>query len=125
MRHRNISLIVLILGFFIPTFSLQPAAQAKLISTESYLSVQRSGDLEQVQAFLAQDEVREQLVTLGVDPELVDQRVNMMTADELAQVQHHINDLPAGGDALAIIGAVFLVLLILELVGVTNIFNKL
>jgi hypothetical protein len=35
-----------------------------------------------------------------------------------------IDSLPAGGDAIAVIGVVFLVLLILELVGVTNIFTK-
>ena len=33
-------------------------------------------------------------------------------------------NLPAGGDVIAVIGVVFLVLLILELVGVTNVFNR-
>jgi uncharacterized membrane protein (Fun14 family) len=33
-------------------------------------------------------------------------------------------DMPAGGDALAIIGIVFLVLMILEAVGVIDIFKK-
>jgi hypothetical protein len=35
-----------------------------------------------------------------------------------------MEQMPAGGDALAIIGIVFLVLLILEAVGVTDIFKK-
>jgi uncharacterized membrane protein (Fun14 family) len=35
-----------------------------------------------------------------------------------------MDTLPAGGDALAIIGIVFLVLIILEVVGVIDIFKK-
>ena len=35
-----------------------------------------------------------------------------------------MGELPAGGDALAVIGVVFLVLIILELVGVIDIFKK-
>ena len=40
---------------------------------------------------------------------------------------HHRADMrnaPAGGDALALIGAVFVILLILELTGVIDIFKK-
>jgi uncharacterized membrane protein (Fun14 family) len=35
-----------------------------------------------------------------------------------------MDQMPAGGDALAVIGIVFLVLIILELVGVIDIFKK-
>jgi uncharacterized membrane protein (Fun14 family) len=35
-----------------------------------------------------------------------------------------LDEAPAGGDALAVIGIVFLVLLILELTGVIDIFKK-
>ena len=49
-----------------------------------------------------------------------------MPDQELQQLADRLQDLPAGGDsALAVIGVVFLVLLILELVGVTNIFTGL
>ena len=37
---------------------------------------------------------------------------------------NQLADLPAGGDALAVVGALFLVLLILEVVGVIDIFKK-
>jgi len=48
-----------------------------------------------------------------------------VAGQELSHLQNHINDLPAGSSALALLGAVFLVLIVLELVGVTNIFSKL
>ena len=35
-----------------------------------------------------------------------------------------MQDAPAGGDVLVLVGAVFVVLLILELTGVTDIFKK-
>ena len=43
---------------------------------------------------------------------------------EISQLQNHLNDLPAGGGAIEVIGIVFIVILILELVGVIDIFKK-
>ena len=43
---------------------------------------------------------------------------------ELHQLAVDMRNAPAGGDALALIGAVFVVLLILELTGVIDIFKK-
>ena len=51
-------------------------------------------------------------------------RVDQMTSAELASFESSLNQGIVGGDALAIIGTVFLVLLILELVGVTDIFKS-
>ena len=50
-------------------------------------------------------------------------RVAALSTEELRQLKLQIDELPAGG-LLAVIGVVFVVLLILELVGVTNIFNN-
>ena len=43
---------------------------------------------------------------------------------EVATLAGQIGEAPAGGDALAVIGIVFVVLVILELVGVIDIFKK-
>ncbi len=104
---------------------LTPVAQATVIDTRTILTAQAAAPEADVQAFLARGEVREQMILLGVDPDKASARVAALTAQEISQLQRHINDLPAGSNALALIGAVFLVLLILELVGVTNIFNRL
>ena len=47
-----------------------------------------------------------------------------MTPDELARLSRGLDELPAGAGALEVIGVVFLVLLLLELVGVIDIFKK-
>lgn len=101
-------------------------AQAAVIGTQQALAVeQRAALLDEVQAKLAREEVRRALVELGVDPRQAQQRVAALSDQELAQLNGRLDDLPAGGDgALALIGAVFLVLLILELTGVIDVFKR-
>jgi hypothetical protein len=84
----------------------------------------RAADLSTVTAALARDQVRAQMLALGVDPAAVDARVARLTDAELRTLAERMDTLPAGGDALAIIGIVFLVLIILEVVGVIDIFKK-
>ena len=61
---------------------------------------------------------------MGVDASAVEQRVARLSDQELHQLAVDMRNAPAGGDALALIGAVFVVLLILELTGVIDIFKK-
>lgn len=105
--------------------SSPPVAQAALVGTlQAVESGTRSLDLEKVNAALARDQVRDQMVALGVDPTVVDARVARLTDSELRSLAERMDQMPAGGDALAVIGIVFLVLIILELVGVIDIFKK-
>jgi hypothetical protein len=100
-------------------------AEAGLIGTlQAVEAGTRSTDLAAVNAALARDQVREQLVALGVDPAQVESRVAALTDGELRALADKVADAPAGGDALAVIGIVFIVLLILEAVGVIDIFKK-
>ena len=118
-------IIVPLLVTFCIVSALTPGAQATVIDTRTILATQADSPQVAVQAFLARGEVQEQLVALGVDLADASGRVAALTDQELSLLQNHINDLPAGSSALAVLGAVFLVLLVLELVGVTNIFSKL
>jgi hypothetical protein len=109
---------------FLGVTSLQPAVAA-MIGTETALAAQeREWQIDRVQAFLERDAVQQQMADLGVPPEAAAARVAGLTDAELAEINGRLDELPAGGSALAVIGVVFVVLLILELVGVTNIFTK-
>jgi hypothetical protein len=100
-------------------------AEAGLIGTLQAVEVgTRSGDLATVNAALAREQVRAQLLALGVDPAQVEARVAALTDSELRALAGKVSEAPAGGDALAVIGVVFLVLLILEAVGVIDVFKK-
>jgi hypothetical protein len=100
-------------------------AQAALVGTlQAVESGTRDLDLARVNATLERAQVRDEMVALGVDPAVVDARVARLTDSELRSLAERMDQMPAGGDALAIIGIVFLVLIILELVGVIDIFKK-
>ena len=100
-------------------------AQAELIGTlQAVEASTRAQDLATVSSALARDQVRSQFVALGVDPAQVETRVAALTDSELRTLAGKISEAPAGADALAVIGIVFLVLLILEAVGVIDVFKK-
>lgn len=100
-------------------------ATASVISTQQALSAEMRASTEtDVRASLARDDVRQAMQQLGVDPADADTRIASLSDAELLRMQGELDQLPAGGGALAVIGVVFVVLLILELVGVINIFNK-
>jgi hypothetical protein len=72
---------------------------------------------------LDREDVLAGLKAHGVTPTDVKARVAAMTDDEVAQLAGQIDSLPAGGsDALTIIVVAFLILLILDIIGVTHIF---
>jgi hypothetical protein len=99
-------------------------AFAAMIGTERVIATEQNREhIDRVAAFLARDDVAQELQKYGVEPADAQARVEAMTPQELTQLSAEIDQLPAGSGALAIVGVVFVVLLILELVGVTNIFS--
>ena len=52
------------------------------------------------------------------------ERLNGLSHAELLELEGQLDSQVAGGDIIGLIGAVFVVLLILELVGVTDIFKS-
>ena len=100
-------------------------ANAAMIGTlQAVESASRDHDLAAVNAALSRDEVRQQFAALGVDPAAIDSRIAALTDSELNALATQLHEMPAGADALAVIGIVFVVLLILEMVGVIDIFKK-
>lgn len=100
-------------------------ANAAMIGTlQAVESASRDHDLAAVNAALSRDEVRQQFAALGVDPAAIDSRIAALTDSELNSLAMQLQEMPAGADALAVIGIVFVVLLILEMVGVIDIFKK-
>lgn len=76
-----------------------------------------------IQAALDRDDVRAQLLALGVDPADAQARVAALTDAEAQQLAAEMDQLPAGG--ASVIGAavfVFLVLLFTDIMGWTNVF---
>lgn len=101
-------------------------AYARIVSTETaVLDGQRMERIDRIQVALARSDVTQAMIALGVNPTDAAQRVAGLTDAELARLDGQLGKLPAGSTSLlAVIGIVAVVLIILELVGAINIFNK-
>jgi hypothetical protein len=100
-------------------------AQAEIIGTLAGLeSSQRAADLAKIGDVLARDEARARMRALGVDEGQVEMRLARLTDAELNALARRVDEMPAGAGILEVVGIVFVVLLILEAVGVIDIFKK-
>lgn len=98
-----------------------------MISTEQVIqNADSSDDRAKIEAFLAREDVQKELIQLGVDPQEAADRVTSLTDQEVRQIAGHLEELPAGEGAVgAVVGAavlIFLVLLITDLLGLTDVF---
>ncbi len=116
---------VALLSLSVIALGLQQPALAGVVGTAEAVAAARGENPRAVvDAALARQDVRQQLTALGVDPADVEGRLAALSEQEIASLAGQIESAPAGGDALAVIGIVFLVLVILEVVGVIDIFKK-
>ncbi len=106
-----------------------PAARAGMITTQTAIDAQgspeRLANLDKVRTTLARADVRAHLQSLGVDADDAAARAAALPDADLARLADRMDKLPAGGDfeILAIIGIVFLVLLLLDYLDVTHVFS--
>ncbi len=105
-----------------------PVAQAAMVGTDQIIQQQsHDQEREKIIAFLDRTEVQQQLQGNGVAPEDAKARVANLSDEEVQMLSGKIDQLPAGGDAGgSIIGAVvfiFVVLLITDILGLTNVFD--
>lgn len=102
-----------------------PTAHAAMVSTEAVVYNAESGQHRNlIRAALNRKEVVAQLVASGVDPAQVIARVDALTDAEAQRLARHLDEMPAGGNS--IIGAavfIFLVLVVTDLLGLTNVFS--
>jgi len=115
---------IAIVSVAILNMGLAGAASAAIADTSSLVSTDRASDLSAVRAQLERADVRAKLEEMGVDAAAVDRRIAGLNDRELHRMAVDMQNAPAGGDAVWIVGAVFVVLIILELVGVIDIFKK-
>ena len=106
--------------------SVATPVSAAVIGTQEALALDaRQTQIADIQRALSRDDVRQAIMAMGVQPEQAQLRVSSLSDSELVRLQSELESLPAGGDSvLAVIGIVFVVLLILELTGIINIFHK-
>ena len=102
-------------------------AQAAMVTTDQVIErADQAADRERVEGLFMREDVRQQLVQLGIDPDEASSRVASLSDEEIQEIAGRLDELPAGeGGVGVVVGAiliVFLVLLITDLLGVTDVF---
>ena len=102
-------------------------AQAKMVTTDQVLEhADPASDRERVESFILREDVQKQLVLLGINSEEAASRAASLSNEEIQQIAGRLDELPAGeGGVGVIVGAIliiFLVLLITDLLGLTDVF---
>ena len=119
MKQKLLAVIALI--SFLGSVTLP--AQAAMISTPEVIQLQQSAyDREQLASLVDREEVQEKLLAMGVAPDSVQERISSMTDVEVAQLNQQINDLPAGSGVLGAVVLIFVVFVITDAIGATDIF---
>jgi len=118
---RNIARAMLIC--FAPFAMFAPVAQAGMIGTDQVISsTQAQSDRAHLIESLSRADLADQLRSAGVDPVQLQDRVSSLTDEEVAMLNEQLDQLPAGGGILSIAVFVFVVLLITDILGYTDVF---
>ena len=123
--RKSVAILVIIA---LSTFSIiSTPAHAAMVSTAEILKQSQNNDSrDRLHMFFNRSEVQKHLVAWGVNPEEAKARVDSLTDQEIEEIRDRIDQLPAGGGALGtIVGAalvIFIVLLLTDILGFTDIF---
>lgn len=119
--YRRVISIYLIISLLIP----MGPTYASMISSAEYLGSIESSNFSKphrLDEMLSSPALRDRLVALGVNESVVDERIKTLSADERVYLERHIDELPAGGDVLGLLVFLFIVFVITDALGVTDIF---
>ncbi len=89
-----------------------------MVTTPSLLAPDYNAD----QLAQTRQQITRQLVELGVDKQIASTRVASMSDLQIIEINQKIDELPAGADAGGLLLAVFVVLVITDAMGVTDVF---
>lgn len=123
---RRIVAVPLVVSVAALSAPLAPA-RAGMVGTDQVIEQREGANRERIADFLARDDVRAEIQALGLSPDEARARVAALSDEEVRTIADRMDALPAGQGAIgAIVGAaliVFLVLLITDLMGLTDVFS--
>ena len=119
------SILVRILILSVVWSSLAGPANAALVTTAEVAkptAASAQAERDRLQAWIARKDVMRQLENYGVSPAEAQARVAALTDDEAHALAGKIDTLPAGGEVLGVLFAVFVILLVTDILGFTKVF---
>ena len=114
--------LILLCALFLTLLPATPVL-AGMLDTQTLITAAAA---ESERAALAQrlgsEEVRHALIGMGVDPADAQSRVDRLTDAEVADLNARLDQLPVGAGALEVVLIIFLVFVITDALGITDIF---
>jgi len=97
--------------------------QAAMIGNKQIINQGQSHQTRDgLQQLFEQETAQQQLQVWGVNPDQIRSRIDSLTDAELARINQQVNDLQAGGGVLGILLVIFVVFVITDVIGATDIF---
>ena len=122
-RLRRYRFLTALLAVSILFVSVQPTVNAAIVSTSELVATEQSKmGKEYLLNSLEREDVRTALTGQGVDLEMAKQRVASMTDEEVRALNQKMDEMPAGSGIVVTVVVVFLVLLITDIVGWTDVY---
>jgi len=118
-RRNTALLMIVLMGLFQAQIS-----QAAMVSTNSAIQTQQlQMDRAEILDLFAQDNLRAQLIQMGVDADAASERIANMTDAEIMQLNERLKVMPAGEGVGGVLLVVFIVFVITDVLGATDIFS--
>lgn len=114
--NRAISMILIACTF---SMGLPLPSFAGIVSTEQ---IHAGSEREKVRSFLEREDVRAQMQSLGITAEAAQARVDALSDNEVGELAGRLDELPAGGGIVGVLFAVFIILLVTDILGLTKVF---
>ena len=104
----------------------QPLLAAMVPTEATIYQIKAQDARDHLKTLISKNDIKNALISQGIDPDEAKARVDSLSDSEVIEVADKIEQLPAGGGAFgAVIAAsviVFLVLLITDILGYTDVF---
>lgn len=99
-------------------------SQAAMLSTQQLVQERSmTSERAQLESLMQREDVKAQFVELGVTPETVQERVAALTESEVVQMNHQMEQMPAGASVVGVAVFIFVVFIITDALGATDVFS--
>lgn len=107
----------------LPVAAAPASPSTDLVSTQSVLANDSAqADRERIHQLLNRADIQDALVEQGVDMDEVEARVAALSDAEAQQMATQLEELPAGAGVVGALFAVFIILLVTDILGLTDVY---
>lgn len=121
LRSQKLLIKVLLVCFIVVSF--QQSAFAAMVTTTEIVDEQLVvAEKQKLMDLFADQQVQSQLIAMGVSPSDAKQRLENMSDEEVLAFSEKMDEMQAGSGVVGALVLVFLVLLVTDLLGYTDVF---